>query len=174
MIKTHRWLLAILFSVYTSSLIATCLPEDQYPNEWQDSRYTDHNNGTVTDKKTGLMWAKCVLGQDAITCKGLGNGRLTWKAALEAASNSTLAGFGDWRVPNLKELSSLTALNCYDPAINANLFPNTPHTALWSSTPYAKDSEDAFNVHFNYSQDDTASRDKKYHYVRFVRGDIGS
>ena len=39
--------------------------EGYIDNEWPDSRYTDHGNGTVTDTKTGLSWKQCSEGQTA-------------------------------------------------------------------------------------------------------------
>jgi hypothetical protein len=176
MIKTHRWLLATLLSMYGISAIAAqvCLPESQYPNQWKDSRYTDHSNGTVTDNNTNLMWAKCSLGQNATACSGSAT-TYTWKQALEAASNSTLAEYSDWRLPNIKEIGSLSALNCLNPTINLNLFPNTPTSAFWASSPYAGSSGNAWIFFFFGGSDGNESRDRNgYSRVRLVRGGSGS
>lgn len=54
------------------------------------------NNKTITDKATGLMWAKNDNG------KGL-----DWENALAYAENSELAGYSDWRLPNVKELQGI-------------------------------------------------------------------
>ena len=94
--------------------------------------YVNNGDGTVTDSDTGLMWAQ-VPGP-----------AVNWTSALTYAENLTLAGFSDWRLPNIKELQSLTdytlatattAASAVAP-VNRVLFPaaTTPATAYWSST----------------------------------------
>lgn len=94
--------------------------------------YINNLDGTITDADTGLMWTQ-VPGPAT-----------TWTGALSYAENLTLAGYTDWRVPNIKELQSLvdytlttatTAAAAVSP-INRVLFPTstTPATAYWSST----------------------------------------
>jgi hypothetical protein len=76
---------------------------------WPNPRFSDNNNGTITDNLTGLIWLK-----DA-SC--LGNPALNWFTAL-AAANTLADGnvacrltdgsvAGDWRLPNRNELWSL-------------------------------------------------------------------
>lgn len=89
-------------------------------------------DGTVTDPDNGLMWT-----QAASTA-------LDWNAALAYAENLTLAGYSDWRLPNVKELQSLidfklataTSASGAVAPLNPVLFPGstTPATAYWSST----------------------------------------
>ena len=62
-------------------------------------RFVDHGDGTVTDTKTGLMWA----------AKDNGN-LINWPNALSYCQNYTVGGHTDWRMPTLSELASL-----YDP-----------------------------------------------------------
>lgn len=57
--------------------------------------YTNNGNGTITDNITGLMWE-----QDM----GI---KISYDAAFIKATNSTLGGYTDWRVPTIKELYSL-------------------------------------------------------------------
>ena len=94
--------------------------------------YRNNLDGTVTDLDTGLMWAQ-VPGP-----------AVNWQGALVYAENLALAGFTDWRLPNIKELQSLvdltlttatTAATAVAP-VNRVLFPSvtTPATAYWSST----------------------------------------
>jgi hypothetical protein len=62
-------------------------------------RFMNNSDGTVTDTKTGLMWAA----QD--------NGSLiNWPTALSYTQNFSGGGHTDWRMPTLNELASL-----YDP-----------------------------------------------------------
>lgn len=57
--------------------------------------YTNNNDGTITDNITGLMWE-----QDM-------GSKISYEDAFSKATNSTLGGYTDWRVPTLKEVYSL-------------------------------------------------------------------
>jgi hypothetical protein len=94
--------------------------------------YANNLDGTITDLDTGLMWT-----QVPATAR-------SWTAALDYAENLTLAGYTDWRLPNIKELQTLvdftlataTTQNGAQAPLNRVLFPTatTPATAYWSST----------------------------------------
>lgn len=58
--------------------------------------FQDNGDKTITDKASGLMWSK----NDSE--KGL-----DWKNALYYAKHATLAGYTDWRLPNVKELQGI-------------------------------------------------------------------
>lgn len=94
-----------------------------------DGRFDIHDNGTVTDVETGLMWRRCTHGQvydhGTSSCTGTIT-NLNWQSALQAAEASNFAGHEDWRMPNVKELASLIEFACEIPAINLTVFPNTP------------------------------------------------
>lgn len=95
--------------------------------------YCNNGDGTVTDLDTGLMWQQ------------VPSSAATWGTALTNAENLGLAGFADWRLPNIKELQTLTdytlanatASASAKACVNRVLFPmnTTPATAYWSSTP---------------------------------------
>ncbi len=102
------------------------------PKQISGRNLTNNGDGTITDTDTGLMWTQ-VPGT-----------AVAWTAALSYAENLTLAGYTDWRLPNIKELQSLTdyslatastAAGALAP-INRAAFPTatTPATAYWSST----------------------------------------
>jgi len=66
-------------------------------------RFTDHQNGTVTDRSTSLMWTKDANLPDAAE-------EFQWALDFVAGMNAgTYAnyGFTDWRLPNIRELMSL-------------------------------------------------------------------
>jgi hypothetical protein len=67
--------------------------------------FKDNDNGTVTDKATGLMWMKVDSGK--LKAGKNKNGKLNWQEALDWAENLEYAGYSDWRLPNVKELQSI-------------------------------------------------------------------
>jgi hypothetical protein len=74
-----------------------------------DSRYTvNAAQGTVLDNQTGLMWKRCAEGLDGKNCSTGGIAYYDWEHALGQAAGSTYGGYTDWRLPNIKELHSLS------------------------------------------------------------------
>ena len=64
-----------------------------------NNEFTDSGDGTITDKATGLMWARADSGKS-----------LDWKQALAWAQEmnaKNYLGHSDWRVPGVKELQSI-------------------------------------------------------------------
>ncbi len=167
----HKSVLFIaIFSLLSQTAMSQdCLTAEQYPNEWQNSRYSIHNDGTVTDTKTQLMWKVCTEGQtwNAGACEG-DSSRVNWQTALQTANDENFAGHSDWRLPNIKELQSLVAFNCTDPSINSTIFPKTAASGYWSSSPGADYSNVAWGVNFYYGDDNDAYRNNTY-FVRVVR-----
>jgi len=111
-------------------------------NLWPNNRYLMHGDGTVTDKRTGLMWKACSegqrwgqLGDGSARCFG-DSTKDTLKGAFERAENAEYAHHYDWRLPNIKELASLAALDRSDPAINLSIFPgvSSQDSTYWSSS----------------------------------------
>lgn len=58
--------------------------------------FVDNGDGTVSDTATGLMWQQADNGAGTI-----------WGEALAYCENLSLAGYDDWRLPNIKELHSI-------------------------------------------------------------------
>ena len=127
----------------------------------------DNHNGTISDPKTGLIWKKCSVGQSynstTNSCDGTAT-KYTWQLALQQSDSV-------WRIPNIKELSSIVELSCSSPSINEAVFPETPLDFYWSSSPLAFYSNHAWVVRFNnYGEDNTRSRNENGDgYVRLVR-----
>lgn len=134
-----------------------------------DSRFNDNGNGTVTDLATGLIWKRCAEGLSGADCAIGTPMQLAWKQALQYAANAEFAGSSLWRLPNKNELASLIERCCYNPAINALFFPNTPTSWFWSSSPYVGYYDRAWYVYFSYGDVYYTSKDYAW-YVRLVRG----
>lgn len=100
-----------------------------------NTRFIEQTSGTVKDLHTGLTWMRCPLGMlwnnaDNI-CTGKRQG-FTWQAALTEANDINdptlghalhkFAGITTWRLPNIKELVSLTEAACFNPTLNNKAF----------------------------------------------------
>ena len=111
------------------------------------NRFVDNGDGTISDRRTGLVWQRCPLGDDydpgtgQCTTVDTAGARKTWQQALQAAADLNVDGSTpadqQWRLPNLKELASLINHHCHDPAaFSASLPAFANHTSYWTSTPF--------------------------------------
>jgi len=90
--------------------------------------FHDNADGTITDRATGLMWARADSG------KGL-----NWEQALAYAAGLKLAGHADWRVPSAKELQSIadyTRIPACDPIFRLSQLKDGQYPCYWSSTTH--------------------------------------
>ena len=63
------------------------------------NNFVDNNDGTISDNATGLMWSKSDIGVG-----------VNWEEALGwvyQKNQENYLGYGDWRLPNAKELQSI-------------------------------------------------------------------
>jgi len=120
--------------------------------------FTDNGDGTVTDGNTGLMWQQGEGGQKA------------WEDAITYCEGSSLAGYTDWRLPNIKELRSIINDSIYDPAIDTNYFPDAHASYYWSSTTNTGSSSSAWFVSFYYGYVSNFYDKTIDYYVRCIRG----
>ncbi len=126
------------------------------------SQYTDNGDGTVTDQRTGLMWARTETAA-----------AVTWEESFAAASASTLGGYTDWRVPNIKELRSLHTDYSVRPSIDTKFFPNTAQAIFWSSTTQiGQNGVTAWNLDFTNGVVSYNAKTDRLH-LRAVRGGGG-
>ena len=116
----------------------------------------DNGNGTVTDKRTGLMWQQ-------------GEQWMKWDSALSYCEGLSLGEHSDWRLPNIKELESLSDDTRNMPAIDTAFFPNAHASGYRSSTTLASDSSLEWGVDFRYGYVGYGYKYSSY-YVRCVRG----
>ncbi len=90
---------------------------------------------------------------------------------VQTVNSQGLCGASDWRMPDVNELSSIVhnAKASPIPNIDNGYFPNTPASAVWSSSPYAKDSNNSWYVDFSSGHVWYYSKFSNDH-VRLVRG----
>lgn len=128
--------------------------EDWYANggnngvAWPGTRFTDNGNGTVKDNLTDLIWLKNV---------NVANTPTNWSAALslvvELNTSGTMKGIGaldtsnggshqtDWRLPNIRELTSLLDYSRKNNALPpGSPFAGSPNASWWTSSTYPADS----------------------------------
>ena len=128
---------------------------------WPDPRFTDNEDGTVTDNLTGLIWLK------AAYCAG----DKTWADALTfcntlASGSCDLSDgslVGEWRLPNIRELTSLIHYG-FSPTL-----PNTAGTGPWT------DGDPFTNVQVYWYWSSTSSVDSPPNnawHVNMASGDV--
>lgn len=171
MIKSSRIKALILLSMLLETTEG--LAEQQYCLESSSQsssqpRFSALENGEVLDKQTGLVWQQCLLGASGEMCKRGKSKKLNWKQALEAARISNEATQSQWRLPNVRELASLVALECNRPAINLFVFADDPGQHVWSSSPYKFYPHYAWYVDFSDGSIVYSDRQDAKH-VRLVR-----
>ncbi|WP_040335133.1 Lcl domain-containing protein [Candidatus Magnetobacterium casense] len=115
---------------------------------WPSPRFTDNGDQTVTDNLTGLMWTKNA---------NLPGTTKTLQEAIDyvASMNSGAGtyGFTDWRLPNRKDLRSLSDYGNYAPPLprghpsipSGHPFTNVQY-GYWSSTSYAPNTSRAWRL----------------------------
>jgi hypothetical protein len=108
--------------------------QSNIPYSTPAQRFNDQGNGTLIDTYTGLMWKKCLEGQDGERCVGQAV-RMEWDRAVSLAQlvgSDNFAGYSGWRLPTLDELNSIVEQRCVEPAANLEVFPQMPAVGVWS------------------------------------------
>ena len=83
-----------------------------------EGRFNSNGNGTITDKRTGLMWS-------TLDSKSVLDSCLNYESATAYIKSMNTGGHGDWRLPKPEELNALFKVKPY--------FPASPATWLWTS-----------------------------------------
>jgi len=105
--------------------------------------FIDNNDGTISDKATGLMWSQ----NDS-------NDGMNWQDALawvQIKNNENYLGHNDWRLPNAKELQSIvdytrcpdtTGSAAIDPCFNVTKIINeagqVDYPFFWTGTTHVR------------------------------------
>lgn len=156
------------------------------------ARFTDNGDGTVTDNGTNLMWEKkdtdLDSGADASNPHDVDN-TYTWSASNTAATGTVFtdfldklngqggpetgfAGYYDWRLPTVEELSSIRdnsvpGCGSGSACIDGALAPAQPD-GYWSSTSFPGYPLTAWCIDFSSGQPINNSKTDSY-FVRAVR-----
>lgn len=129
----NNFVIVILLTLLNTTVYADCHPS--IASGTPTSRFEILDNGSeVKDKKTGLIWQRCSIGQtwNINGCSGKPTA-LKWKDALNKAKEIG----NNYRLPNIRELQSIVEIKCHYPAINTTIFVDTPsNSGYWSSSPY--------------------------------------
>jgi hypothetical protein len=132
------------------------------PTSAPDQRFHNNQDGSITDRRTGLQWSQCSLGQT------WNNGSCQDEArALPYAIVELVAEKG-WRLPTIGELSSLVELRCSRPAINNTLFPTLADGVYWTDTRFINRDGSYWQVHFLHGEA-VPERADSVAFVRWVR-----
>jgi len=118
--------------------------------------FSNNKDGTVSDLNSKLMWSQADSGEG-----------LDWAGALKYCEDLKLAGYDDWRLPNIKELQSIvdyghsfdaTNTPAIDPVFKISQIKNEAgeidYPYFWSSTTHI----------------DTANNGNNAAYIAFGRG----
>ncbi|XDD51131.1 DUF1566 domain-containing protein [Leptospira sp. WS92.C1] len=151
------------------------------------SRFTDNEDGTVLDYRTGLLWQKCPAGLGSETADhvstcgvrntGHENGSSTvysWVNALKYCNGSlsqkppVLPAGKSWRLPNINELKSIVDRSQLNPAMDTSVLLIGGGEYFWSSTTTDSNRAAGWAVNFFYGTSyATGDKDFGYH-VRCV------
>ncbi len=162
-----RFFLAII-SVMATGLCGAQQCRGLLADDSTNQRFERLSDGTVIDQHTHLVWMRCSVGQHWDNAKSTCNGEAQSLAWLQAKQYASKQSNGGWRLPSIDELSSITELRCYNPAIDLKLFPQTPASHYWSATPFANRAGHYWLVQFLSGENHTDSG-KRLAFVRLVK-----
>ena len=130
---------------------------------------TESAAGEVLHVPSNLVFMRCSLGQtwDGTTCIGEAS-TFAWSEALQFSRGFEFNQRKTWRLPNVKELSIITERACVRPAINENIFPQTPPDDFWTSSPSVDDPLRAWSTAFSNGSISERAKQRDL-FVRLVR-----
>ena len=125
-------------------------------NAYGINDFKDNEDETITDKATGLMWSK----NDSE--KGL-----DWKNALYYAEHSKLAGYADWRLPNVKELQGIVDYS-YAPGARDSKLDRAAINPIFNSSEITNENGDKDYPYYWSSTSARFQKGKPYYYAWYV------
>lgn len=130
-----------------------CVRRGSYTVSQRFARYAG-DEPVAVDNATGLVWQGCVSGLSGDDCGTGAMQDLTWAQASTYCDELSWAGLDIWRIPDAKELRSIVDNRQYydwevSPAIDNEVFPETPPWPIWTSTTTAGSPGTMWFVHFS-------------------------
>ncbi|MDP4529652.1 DUF1566 domain-containing protein [Alkalimonas delamerensis] len=127
-------------------------------------------DGLVHQRSTGLIWQRCLYGQNwsqaQQRCEGTAV-RLSWQEALQ--QSTMLADYSQhWRLPDIKEAMAIVERRCVDPALRRTLFAGANSEHIWTNTSIHSRPTHAWAIAM-YSGKNNYKEKNQQLYVRFVR-----
>ena len=109
--------------------------------QWPVPRFKNNGNETMTDNLTGLVWSQDANAPGPTSC--VGEKYMTWQESLDyiaCLNRNRYLGFSDWRLPNRKEMASITNMGETDNGawLRSNGFSNADQNIYWTSTNSAQ------------------------------------
>jgi len=122
-----------------------------------------HSNNCVVDNNTGLMWSRYASasvgpasdGKLPWTTNAGGEGIFPYAAAANAAA---MAGYSDWRVPNVYEIMSLADYEAASSLPNSTAFPSFPAANIYHSTTRTTVTTDSYVIQFTAGTNVTVAK----------------
>ena len=120
------------------------------------NEFVNNGNSTITDKSTGLMWAQR---DDGV--------KFDWEHALAYAENSTLAGYTDWRLPNVKELQGIVDYS-YSPSATDAMKVGPAINKMFSCTAITNEAGTSDYGYYWTSTSASFTTGQPYYYAWYV------
>lgn len=100
----------------------------------------------VTDTVTDLMWQGCEAGLSGDDCATGTLDTRSWSEALGYCDALDWGGHADWRLPDVKQLRSISDNRVMSPGVDVDAFPATNGLPAWTSTTNRADATTAWSV----------------------------
>lgn len=144
-----------------------------------NSKTEAKSNACALDNNTGLMWCNTL----SATVGPANDGKLPWTTTgsggtaegifpyVAAANAAGLAGYSDWRIPNINEALSIADYAAPTGIPNATAFPGWPaNPQFWTSTTATNAGTYAFYMYIGDYASDTIALKTSTQLVLLVRG----
>jgi hypothetical protein len=129
------WITIATFSIGIFSVVYAETKKTKPIKVSSDQRYEKHLDGTILDKKNGLMW----MSSDYWQMEHKWVNWYTAKEYVQQMNNKKFAGYNDWRLPSVKEASLLYERRKRntdkdgDKIFIDNIFPKGAGWSTWTS-----------------------------------------